>query len=214
MPCHRGAAWGCFPGRDVGDHRCGGDLGLCRGVFGSLWLSSWCGGQRACGRGALWGRISVRARADGASQPWGQPGAEGQWPEGGGSLAGRFLGPRMCVLPCPWPGWPCAGQRGGGGRQAAGAGLPRKFPECRMRCKTQENLGTVLLLKPPIQGRDGGDKREEAGGRWSTEAFCVWLVTDAGAAADSPDAPAAPYRPFLQGRRRCTQETPPALLSL
>lgn len=77
-----------------------------------------------------------------------------------------------------------------------------------MRCETRENPGTVLLLKLPIQGRDGEDKREEAEGRWSTEALCVWLVTDAGAAADSPDAPAAPQRLFLQGRRRCTQESP------
>lgn len=86
-----------------------------------------------------------------------------------------------------------------------------------MRCKTGENPGTVLLLKPPIQGRAGEDKREEAEGRWSTEALCVWPATDAGAAADSPDALAAPNRPFLQGRRRCSQESPqspPALLSL
>lgn len=78
----------------------------------------------------------------------------------------------------------------------------------------------MLLLKPPIQGRDGEYKREEAERRWSTEALCIWLVTDAGAAVDSLDAPAALHRLFLQERRRCTQESltklpePPALLSL
>lgn len=119
-----GLLWGGgghFPGRNVGDHRCRGDLGLGRSAFGSLWLSSRCRGERVHGRGALRGRFSVSARADGGSQLWGQAEAEGQRPEGGGSLACCFLGLRMCVLPHPWPGWRCAGQQGGG-RQAAGAG--------------------------------------------------------------------------------------------
>lgn len=74
-----------------------------------------------------------------------------------------------------------------------------------MRCKTRENPGTVLLLKLPIQGRDGEDKREEAEGRWSTEGLCVWPGADAGAAVDPLDAP---HGPFLWGRRRCPQEYP------
>lgn len=56
------------------------------------------------------GRSSVSAGTDGVSQPWGQPGAEGQWLEGGGSFARCFLKLRMCALPHPWPGWRCAGQ--------------------------------------------------------------------------------------------------------
>lgn len=69
----------------------------------------------------------------------------------------------------------------------------------------------MLLLKPAIQERDEEDKREEAEGRCSTEAFCL-AGADAGAAADSPDAPAAPRRPFLRGQRRCRQElsSPPS----
>ena len=125
--CHCRAAlgghmpWGHFPGRDVRDHRCRRDLGLGHSAFGSLWLSSWRRGERVRRRGALCSRFLVSARADGVTEPWGQPRAEGQRPEGGGSLACRFLGLRMRVLPHPWPGWRCAGQRGGG-RQAAGAG--------------------------------------------------------------------------------------------
>lgn len=80
-----------------------------------------------------------------------------------------------------------------------------------MCCKTRENPGTVLLLKPPIQGRDGEDKREEVEGRWSTEALCVRPATDAGAAADSP---AAPRCPFLRGRRRWTPGAPGSAFTL
>lgn len=66
------------------------------------------------GRGALRGRFSVSARADGVSQLRGQPGVEGQWREGGGSLACRFLRLRMCVLPHPGQ----AGDAPGSGEEA------------------------------------------------------------------------------------------------
>jgi len=60
---------GQFPGRDVGDHWCRGDLGLGCGAFGFLWLSSRCRGERACRRGARCGRFLVSAMADGVGQP-------------------------------------------------------------------------------------------------------------------------------------------------
>lgn len=70
-----------------------------------------------------------------------------------------------------------------------------------------ENPGTVLLLKPPIQGTDGQHKREEAEGRGSTEGS-VCGRTDAGAAVDPPRCP------FLRRMRSGVPPESPTLLSL
>lgn len=71
----------------------------------------------------------------------------------------------------------------------------------------------MLLLKLPIEEGDEKDKREEVEGRRSTEAFCL-AGADAGAAVDSPGAPAALCHPFLRGWNRCRQEFPLAQLLL
>lgn len=75
------------------------------------------------------------------------------------------------------------------------------------RAGCAENPGTVLLLKPPIQGRDSstrGRKRREQGALRAS----VCGRTDAGAAVDSPDAPRCP---FCWGCTRSPPESVPSL---
>lgn len=92
-------------------------------------------------------------------------------------------------------------------------GPPGERAERRMRRETPENPGTVLLLKPPIQGTDGQDKREEAEGRWSTEGLCVW-PDGCRCSCGFPGCSALPFPAGKQGMHSGVPPESPALLSL